>query len=155
MPLSRSAGRATTAPIAATINIAAIRVTMLPPPGSFDISAAPRPANVSGASEISPAYPVSGTSERAAMAKIKALLSESRSPRPNQPEMPITNSIPTTTPKIDIGQFGSGVVSRRCSSPPPRRRLWGSSSRATNNTIIGTEAADPRQREVSRSSRRG
>ena len=65
MPDSRSAGSATSAPTSAQMTTAATSPSGLPPAPRWAMTIAPMPAKLSWHSEICPANPTSGTSDRA------------------------------------------------------------------------------------------
>ena len=136
------AGSATSAPTSATMTTAAINVSKLPSPGSFDIAIAPRPAKVNGASDICPAYPVSGTSDKATMAKVNPLSNKRVFERVSMPEIATTTAMSETAPITEVLQAGTLFCSR-IRTTPARSRLCGRARSAMKRTIVGIDARIP------------
>ena len=122
--------------------MAASKVSRLPSPGNFDIATAPSPAKVNGASDICPAYPVSGTSERATIARVNPLSRNKVFERVSMPEMPTTMTIKETAPRTAVFQLGT-LFSSRNRTVPARSRDCGRTRRATKRTMVGIEARIP------------
>ena len=128
--------------MSATITTTAINVSKFPSPGSFDIAIAPRPAKVNGASDIWPAYPVSGTSDKATIAKVNPFRSNRVLERVSIPEIATTMVISETAPSTEVLQAGTLFCSRMRTTPA-RNRLCGRARSAMKRTIVGIDARMP------------
>ncbi len=129
-------------PATATITTARTKVARFPSPGSLAMAMAPRPAKVSGASDIWPAYPVSGTSDKATMAMVKPLRSNRVFERVSMPEIATTTATSDTAPSIEVRHSGTRVSSRKRTTPA-RSRLCGRVSSAMKRTMVGMAARMP------------